>query len=253
MNRLPVLSLAAALLCGCASAPKSSPDVTALRATLERMEQDPQVGPLVPVAMVEADRAIDAAAAAAATGDAAETVHRLHLARNRVEIARAQAQRRRAESRMRELTRQQGPVMLLPKPVVPDAAEQAWRKQLTALMADRQAQGWKLSLGAASFGRGQAELAPAAGERLSALAAVLKQYPKRSLVVEGHTDSHGRDLDNLELSQRRADAVKAALVTAGVEAARISAIGRGENNPLGDNATEDGRRQNRRVEVLLPD
>ncbi|MGH8432762.1 MAG: OmpA family protein, partial [Solimonas sp.] len=59
--------------------------------------------------------------------------------------------------------------------------------------------------------------------------------------------------DNLALSQRRADAVKAWLVKDGIAAGRVQTLGRGENFPVGDNATEEGRRLNRRVEILIPD
>lgn len=239
-----------ALLGSCATAPKPSPQVEALRARLETMRQDPAVGPLAPVAMVEAERALQAAEAAVRSGDAAETAQRLYLASSRVEIAQAQAQCRLAENRMRELTRFQGPVRVEPLPPTPPPAP-ALQQQLAGLQAQATAQGWRLVLGEGTFPVARAELESAARERLARLAAVLKQHPQRTLLVEGYTDDSGRDLDNLALSQRRAEAVKTALVEAGVEAPRITAMGRGENNPVGDNKTEAGRRQNRRVEILI--
>jgi OOP family OmpA-OmpF porin len=71
--------------------------------------------------------------------------------------------------------------------------------------------------------------------------------PTATGVVEGHTDSVGADAYNQSLSQRRADAVRKYLVDKGVPAARISATGFGESQPVGDNATADGRALNRRV------
>lgn len=82
--------------------------------------------------------------------------------------------------------------------------------------------------------------------------AFVKKYPGSKISVEGYTDSRGSDRYNLGLSDRRARAVKKYLVDkGGVEADRISAVGKGETNPVGDNNTEKGRFENRRVEVLV--
>ena len=67
--------------------------------------------------------------------------------------------------------------------------------------------------------------------------------------VAGHTDAQGSDAFNLKLSQRRAEAVRAYLVSKGVDGTRLAAKGYGESVPVGDNATAAGRAQNRRVEL----
>ena len=72
-------------------------------------------------------------------------------------------------------------------------------------------------------------------------------------VVEGHTDSVGNDAYNQGLSQRRADAVRKYLVDKGVAAARLEARGFGESQPVADNATAEGRAQNRRVVLRRTD
>ena len=80
------------------------------------------------------------------------------------------------------------------------------------------------------------------------LAKFMNQYANTVVTVEGHTDSQGSDAYNLALSQRRADAVKAALITKfGIAAERITAKGIGEAQPVADNKTADGREENRRV------
>ncbi|MBR5883471.1 MAG: OmpA family protein [Mailhella sp.] len=86
---------------------------------------------------------------------------------------------------------------------------------------------------------------------LDRVAQVLAAYPQTTILVAGHTDSTGSEEYNMKLSQQRADSVKNALVQRGVAPQRISAVGYGEGQPVGDNNTEFGRQQNRRVEVRI--
>ena len=79
----------------------------------------------------------------------------------------------------------------------------------------------------------------------------VKKYPGFKISLVGYTDSIGSDAYNQGLSERRAEAVKARLVADGVDAARIQTSGRGKADPVADNATEKGRFENRRVEVLI--
>jgi outer membrane protein OmpA-like peptidoglycan-associated protein len=82
------------------------------------------------------------------------------------------------------------------------------------------------------------------------LADFMRQYPQTSTVVEGHTDSIGTDAYNQGLSERRANAVRDVLVNQyGVEGGRVNAVGYGESRPVADNATNEGRAINRRVEA----
>jgi outer membrane protein OmpA-like peptidoglycan-associated protein len=79
----------------------------------------------------------------------------------------------------------------------------------------------------------------------------VKKYPDSKISLVGYTDSIGSDAYNQGLSERRAEAVKAHLVADGVDAARIQTSGRGKADPVGDNATDQGRFENRRVEILI--
>ena len=79
----------------------------------------------------------------------------------------------------------------------------------------------------------------------------MAKYPSRTVAIEGHTDSVGGDDYNLGLSQRRADSVRSNLVSRGVDAARITAMGAGESAPVAGNESAAGRQQNRRVEVII--
>ena len=79
---------------------------------------------------------------------------------------------------------------------------------------------------------------------------LLRGEPDWKLLIEGHTDATGGDAHNQTLSQQRADSVKAYLVAAGIAAGRLQTQGYGESKPVADNATELGRAQNRRVELV---
>ena len=74
---------------------------------------------------------------------------------------------------------------------------------------------------------------------------------ERNLTVEGYTDSRGTANSNIELSQRRADAVRTYLVQRGYEADRIVSHGLGEDSPIADNNSVEGRANNRRVEIII--
>jgi OOP family OmpA-OmpF porin len=79
---------------------------------------------------------------------------------------------------------------------------------------------------------------------------MLRDNPDLNVSVEGHTDSKGNAVKNKALSKRRAESVVKALVKAGIDAVRLSAVGWGQEKPVADNSTEEGRAENRRVEIV---
>jgi outer membrane protein OmpA-like peptidoglycan-associated protein len=101
------------------------------------------------------------------------------------------------------------------------------------------------------FSTGSATLQPQSSEQLHNIAAILKAYPNTHLTIGGYTDNTGDAAQNLKLSQDRADSVTAELVKLGVAKDRLLAKGYGEQHPVGDNATEAGRAQNRRISMLV--
>ncbi|MGE5663798.1 MAG: OmpA family protein [Deltaproteobacteria bacterium] len=86
---------------------------------------------------------------------------------------------------------------------------------------------------------------------LAKAAEVLVKYPDTYITVEGHTDSTGADQYNQDLSERRATRVRDVLTQNGVPAARLDVKGYGESDPIADNATEEGRQANRRVQLEI--
>jgi len=103
------------------------------------------------------------------------------------------------------------------------------------------------------FDLDSAKLKDESFEALDRVLTVLKANPERHYVIEGHTDSQASDAYNLELSQRRADAVAAWLTDHGIDAERLEAAGYGEARPVADNGTASGRALNRRVEIAVAD
>lgn len=99
------------------------------------------------------------------------------------------------------------------------------------------------------FDTGKADLKPAAKKSLTEMAGIMKKYPENVLTVKGFTDNTGSQKINDELSQKRAEAVKKELIAGGMPETVISTQGMGPKEPIADNTTADGRKQNRRVEI----
>ncbi|WP_292023438.1 OmpA family protein [Maritimibacter sp. UBA3975] len=101
------------------------------------------------------------------------------------------------------------------------------------------------------FATDSSDVSPAIYPDLAALAQNLREYPNSTVQVLGHTDNTGQASYNLQLSQRRAQAVVGLLQSNGVGAARLQAVGKGDSEPVASNLSAEGRQQNRRVEVLI--
>lgn len=101
------------------------------------------------------------------------------------------------------------------------------------------------------FATNSTALSGALQSDLNALARSINNYPNTTVNVIGHTDNVGEAAFNLGLSQRRAQAVTSVLINAGVSPQRIRSIGRGEDQPVANNLTPEGRQQNRRVEIVI--
>lgn len=102
-----------------------------------------------------------------------------------------------------------------------------------------------------NFASGSATILPESKEQLDNIVAILKAYPNVSVKIGGYTDDVGSADANLRLSQRRADAVMQVLVGNGIAANRLTAEGYGEEHPVADNSTEQGRARNRRIAVKV--
>jgi len=107
----------------------------------------------------------------------------------------------------------------------------------------------ELVLEGVSFMSGSAQLTPESIGVLARLAESLRAWPNEKIEIRGHTDSTGGSETNRDLSHRRAMSVRDSLIHMGIDPGRVSAVGYGEDFPIADNSTREGRAQNRRVEI----
>ncbi len=104
-----------------------------------------------------------------------------------------------------------------------------------------------------AFDVGKSEIKPANFDLLTKVQSAIKTFPKSQVIIEGYTDSFGSDALNLTLSQERSDAVTKYLMAnmPELKTTNISSVGFGENNPIANNETKEGRRQNRRIDIII--
>jgi OOP family OmpA-OmpF porin len=239
------------------------------RTAYAQAEQTPAVVANAPVPLREANQALQRAERVWADDhDAEEVQHLATLATQRVDIARAAAEQKVAEAQIQQATEERDQVLLAARTRTAQRAQheaaqatqqvhaataqvQQLQQELAALQAKQTDRGLVLTLGDVLFETGKAGLRPGALRSLSPLVTFLQQYPERRVVIEGHTDSVGSETYNLDLSQRRSDAVRDFLLQQGVQARQMSTRGYGKASPVASNGTAEGRQQNRRVELII--
>lgn len=227
------------LVSGCALQQPAS--LEAARLAYTEAAKDRELAASAPVALYEAKQALTRAESAwERDEDEVETTHLAYVAKRRVEIARAVARQKQAEIDAGTLAERRAKVLL-----------EAREAELAALKARKTDRGVVIPVEDVLFEFGRAELRPEARSHLTRIAALLREYPERDLLIEGHTDDVGSDAFNVALSERRAASVLGFLAGAGISPRRMASRGLGESQPLASNATDEGRSQNRRVELVV--
>lgn len=243
---------AGVILSACQSTPDEDVAVKQVREELIALQSDPQLSRLAQTAIRDAERAVDEAEKPQKNEAIKE--HLVYLASNKVKTAKAMASARYEEDRLKSLGEQRKQVQLDARTREARQAEaraQRLEQELADVKQQQTERGTIYTLGDTLFATNKADLKPGSQSSFDRLARVLNETPNRKIIVEGHTDSTGAEDYNLTLSQRRADAVKNYLVSQGVDAGRITAVGKGEGFPVASNDTPSGRQQNRRVEVII--
>lgn len=283
--------IAVGLLAACASTPPSAA-LEQARAAVSATAGDPVVNQYAPVELKDATDALARAERQWADDrDVAETDHLSYLARQRAEIAANAARARQLDASIQQAGSEADRIRLQARALEADQARlRAQQAQAQALSAEQRAaqqqaaaqaaqaqaaaaqdrvraleaqlrdmearqteRGLLVTLGDVLFAFNKAELTAQAAPRLDKLASFLQQFPDRRLLIEGYTDSVGSDSYNQDLSDRRAQSVRDALVQRGVNGNRITVRGYGKAYPVADNASPEGRAMNRRVEIVIAD
>ena len=173
---------------------------------------------------------------------------------NEAEVARTKGELARTKAQL-STTSEQLAQERTARAQAEDRYHEAMRKlaEAAALNVKEETRGTVIVLpGSVLFESGKSALTAAALQKLTLVAGTLApQAEDHNLVVEGHTDSRGSRDFNMSLSQQRAQTVMNFLVSRGVPAESITAVGVGPDRPIADNNTRDGRQENRRVEIIV--
>jgi len=186
--------------------------------------------------------------------EAEAAVRSAHIAEAQAESA----QRAALEAQARAAQRQPGIVRPAQTPAQPRAEPAPERRatlerELRDLFATRSERGIVVTLNDVLFDPGSSMLRPGGQRLVARLGDFLREYPDRTIAIEGFSDSGATDASSLELSERRAAAVRVALVDEGVDGSRVFVRGYGKAFPVATNETPEGRQRNRRVEVVISD
>jgi outer membrane protein OmpA-like peptidoglycan-associated protein len=289
--KTPIAAIAVALTACSQMPVENSDALESARATYRAVSADPQVQLRAPVELAVAERSLAQAENSWRDHAPADLIaHQAYLAQQRARIAQNTAQYRNAEAavalagdrrnrvllqareqeaqaaRLQARVAEQGRLQAeiradeLERLKVPQTEKPAnlgselsrLKAQISGLKAEQTERGWVLTLrNDALFDTGASTLRPGGRRAMDNLARFMNRYPEREIAVEGFTDSVGANEANRRLSERRAAAVKSALVARGVEPSRIDTRGYGAAFPVASNETPDGRQLNRRVEIVI--
>ncbi len=271
---------AAALLLGlaaCETAPKESATLIQARETVARAEANPDVGKYSANELARARTLLVNAQGAAEKKGANDkiTVQYAYLATQMARVAEQHAQEQVAMARIKAGEGERQQILLSAREneaqqaqadaqqarneaqnaqaqvVQAQALSQQMAQQLQDMKASQTKRGIVLTLGDVLFDTGRADLKPGAERSIEQLTSFLNEHPERKVQVEGFTDSQGAPGYNMELSQKRADAVAMAIIQRGIDAQRVRATGYGEEFPVASNQDSGSRQLNRRVEIIV--
>jgi outer membrane protein OmpA-like peptidoglycan-associated protein len=259
----------------CATMPQPNAALETARAAVQTAETDPNVNKYAPLDLERARKDLSIAEDASLHHKDAEVDQPAYLATQNARLAQAHAATKADDARVAAGQIERDQIRLAARTHEADNAKQSAanaravadvalnqrdqateetarvQAELDALKATPTPRGMVLTLGDVLFDTGRSELKSGATRKIDQLAQFLMEHPDRRVQIEGFTDSVGTDSYNEDLSQRRADAVKAALINRGIEPSRVGTEGYGKAYPVANNNDSGGRQLNRRVEVVI--
>jgi outer membrane protein OmpA-like peptidoglycan-associated protein len=276
MNTKLMSALSLALALGaCATTPKPNAALEDARAAVQTAQADPNVARYAPLDLDRAQKDLSVAEDAALHHHDADVTQPAYLATQNARLAQAHAAQKADEARVAAGQTERDQIQLAARTreaenakasadsaravaaVAINQRDQAneetarIQSELDALKATPTSRGLVMTLGDVMFDTGRSELKSGGARKIDQLAQFLVEHPERRVQIDGFTDSVGTDSYNEELSQRRADSVKAALISRGVDPGRIGTEGYGKAYPVASNNESGGRQLNRRVEVVI--
>jgi outer membrane protein OmpA-like peptidoglycan-associated protein len=269
MNTRFILGMSAALALGaCATTQPPNPALESARTAVQTAEADPNVNRYAPLDLQAARNDLGIAENAYNNRKPEEVGQPAYMATQNARLAQAHAAAKADDARVAQGQTERDQIMLQARSREAENAKMAAvsakqeastaimqrdaaQSELDALKATPTPRGMVLTLGDVLFDTGRSELKSGASRKLDQLVQFLNEHPDRRVQIDGFTDSVGTDSYNEQLSQNRADAVKAALISRGINPSRIGTEGYGKAFPVAGNTDSGGRQMNRRVEVVI--
>ncbi len=269
MNTKLLAAMAIAMtFAGCAGTPTTNPALDSARAAVRSAESDPNVGMYAALDLQAAKNELQEAESAAMKHDEADIAQPAYLAAQTARLAQLKGSAKADDARVAAGQTERDRIQLNARTTEVDSAKlardqanqkasdanqkaNALQSEVDALNAKPTDRGLVLTLGDVLFDTGKAGLNPGASRNLDQLVQFLTEHGDRRVEIDGYTDSVGTDSFNLDLSQRRADTVKAVLVSRGIDSSRIVSRGYGKDFEVASNSEAGGRQLNRRVEIVI--
>ena len=281
----PTMLAIAVLISACATTPRSTSLLDQTRNDYALVRNNPNVERYAPLELQQATVAMNQANEAANKDESAENINRLAtIAKDKTAVAIEVTKQKLAQGEIAKTAKERDQMILDQRTLEADRAKQdalqsqmaaqvalasaadsqrqtadaqaqaaLLQTQLTALAAKQTERGLVITMGDVLFGTNLSNLNSNGMNTAHKLAEVLAKNPQRRVLIEGYTDSTGTADYNQELSERRAQAVRAALQEMGIASDRVAIRGYGKNFPVAANDSASDRQMNRRVEIVVSD
>ncbi|MBT8768347.1 OmpA family protein [Metapseudomonas boanensis] len=250
-----VVMLGLGLLAGCAGQQQSEQSLEQARQMFQKVKEDPDVLGSAPKDVIRAGESLARAERLSNYwGNEDDVAHYAYLSQRYSEIASQHSEQSLNQARAAKLQLELERLQLALREAKLLSVQQQGKwleEQMISLAATETDRGLVMTLGDVLFDTGRSDLKASANRTVLKLVQFLQINPKRIVRVEGYTDNSGKKQDNLRLSQERAQSVADALIDLGIDPKRIQVEGYGEAHPVAENASNRGRAQNRRVEIVF--